>query len=310
MNPAIKMKRAGMPGKDAGTAVGNGTAPTKLSGYKGICIFDTCGSRAYNTLIAKKNTGGRKEKPMKRRENDTFYSDTQINFFECDAFSEARASTLLKRLNDFAGVDYTDRGYSHDYLWKNNMVFLVSRVSMNIIEPVLPDVPLTFATYERGTKGPLFYRDLFIADENGKTVVACKTAWILCDPVSRRILRPSAFEKKIGEHWDRVMDCAEPKRLTMRDDTEPVGSRRINYSDLDGNGHVNNGVYADIACDFLPYDLFEKKRVRELQINFQREAKIGESMDVFASKKDGFAAVSGKVDGAVSFICELTFEDR
>lgn len=246
----------------------------------------------------------------KWRDNNTFYSKASIGFYECDCFSEAKASTILKRLTDFAGVDYADQGYGREYLLSRDMAFLVSRASLKILKPILSDQPLIFATYERGTKGPLFYRDLYITNETGELLAASKTAWLLCNPSTRKLLRPSALGKQIEGQWERQLDCGDTKRLSMPENSVFVGERAIRYSDLDSNGHVNNGVYADIACDFLPFELFEKCRISELFINFQREAKLGESMSIYTNINQNTATVTGKLNDADSFICEIHFTQR
>ena len=79
------------------------------------------------------------------------------------------------------------------------------------------------------------------------------------------------------------------------------------YSDLDGNGHVNNSVYGDMACDVLPMELFEGE-LKEFAINFVKEAKIGDTITLYGGADGGSRIVAGYIGDALCFECAFTFE--
>ena len=115
-------------------------------------------------------------------------------------------------------------------------------------------------------------------DQEGRLRVSIKSDWILIDPVTRKILRPSAFTAKPIGTCPKEIDCPEPHKIALpREGTEDLGTRIVRWSDLDGNGHLYSGNYGDIVWDALPEDLRDQVP-REFQINYSKEATLGEEL--------------------------------
>ena len=117
-----------------------------------------------------------------------------------------------------------------------------------------------------------------MVDQEGRLCVSARSDWILVDPITRKILRPSSFTAKPLTTCDKEIDCPEPKKIVLpREDLEDLGIRRVVWSDLDGNGHLYSGNYGDIVWDYLPGDLQERSP-REFYINYSKEATLGQEL--------------------------------
>ncbi|MBR2742030.1 MAG: hypothetical protein IKD89_00390 [Clostridia bacterium] len=242
------------------------------------------------------------------RKGERFCEPIHVPYHECDAFRNMRLSALMGRMSTIAGEDYDERGFPHEWLWDNGMVFLVSRLSMRIIRNVKKDERITLETYERGLKGATFNRNYEFVDEAGNTVIEGKSVWILCNPETRMVLKPKAFPRTPNQDWDTLPDCPEAVKLKMPADAEFLGDRKIVYSDIDWNGHLFNAYYCDISLDFLPIELVERG-VRELVINFQHEAVFGDSLKIYGKIEGDTATVCGVKEGENTpcYICRFTF---
>ena len=157
-------------------------------------------------------------------------------------------------------------------------VFLLSRIALRIHDcPRARDV-LTITTWEDGVKGAHMRRWYEMRDRQGRVPAAAKTAWILADPVTRKILRPSSFTAKPVLASDRPLNCPEPRKISLPETgREDLGTRPVRWSDLDGNGHLYSGNYGDIIWDALPEDL-QVRVPREFYINYSREAVLGDEL--------------------------------
>ena len=62
---------------------------------------------------------------MPEQKDGIFNYNIYLHFYDCDPKEQAKLSTILKYAADIAGIDYTLKGYSHQYLWDNGMVFLL-----------------------------------------------------------------------------------------------------------------------------------------------------------------------------------------
>ena len=106
----------------------------------------------------------------------------------------------------------------------------------------------------------------------------CKTVWAILDLQKREIV--NYFDDPIFEN---AIDgeVLEMPRVRMTTIPEPTGSmpHKIVYSDIDYNGHCNSCRYLQAMTDAYLPDYYGKK-VR-LDINYQKEAMLGEEMQIY-----------------------------
>lgn len=249
------------------------------------------------------------------RNERCFYYETDIHFYDCGKNHKARIETILRHTADVAGIAYTAKGFSHSWLWERGFVFLLSRVNIKVYSMPCSEEHITLETWEREIKGALFFRDVNFYNSVGEKLISCSTAWSLVNPEERTIIKPSAFtdgDGRVDLFTEKSGDFPRPDRLKEPENAELKGTRKIVYSDIDGNGHTYNAVYSAIACDFLPYELFDGD-IDEFKINFKQEAVIGEELDIFTAISNT-SPVEAKVVGKLgeqertSFVCEFIFK--
>ena len=240
----------------------------------------------------------------------SYLRQKQLIFADCDRYQRVRVSALLNKAAVFAGYDYNARGLTHDVLFDMGEVFLLSRLAMRIHRiPMAGDV-LDIATYENGARGAHMQRVYEMKDQTGAVRVSIKSDWILVNPATRKIMRPSAFTAKPLMTCDRVIDCPDPQKITLpRQGLEELGERQVRWSDLDGNGHLFSGRYGDIVWDYLPADL-QALPVKEFQINYSREATLGENLRLLGIRDEHGYRIEGLgPDGMSCFTAQCVFGD-
>ena len=238
-----------------------------------------------------------------------YKKDYEVRFFDCTPQKAARLSTVMHVMGDVAGLDYTERGYGHDELWDKGMVFLLSRVSIHFERMPHADEKIAFTTWEHGIEGPLFYRYFELIDESGAVIADADTAWILVDPVSRKILRPSVFYGEYIIVAEKLIKAPKPTRIRLSDQAVLCGERPVYYSDLDENGHMNNARYADIVFDFLNEEQ-RKSEISEFMINFNHEALMEDVLEIKADINDKTAVVGADFKSRKDncFTAKVTFK--
>lgn len=237
-----------------------------------------------------------------------YEKEIELRFCDCDPKKQAKPSTLCKYMADLAGIAFGARGMDHQYLLERGYVFLLSRLSVRIFRMPVADETLVAATWEREVKRAEYLRDFEFRSKDGSLLVEATTSWILVNPLTRQILRPAEFDGELLPMPEKVADVPPCRRLRLRDGMgEPVEARKIRYSDLDGNGHVYNAVYADIALDALP-EAFYSRQLVAMQLNFCHEAVLGDSLALERQVSDDLVLVKGCVNGKDSFLCEFQYQ--
>ena len=219
---------------------------------------------------------------------NSYFRQEELTFWDCDREKRARVAALLSKLGAFAGYDYDARGLTHEKLWAMREVFLLSRAALRIHDcPRARDV-LDITTWENGASGAHMQRVFEMTDQEGRPRVSAKSDWIMVDPLTRKILRPSSFTAKAITRCPKEIDCPEPRKIVLpKEGLEDLGTRKIRWSDLDGNGHLFSGNYGDVIWDALPEDL-QPKVPAEFYINYSREAVLGDELHL-----EGFRGEEG-----------------
>lgn len=222
-----------------------------------------------------------------------YFRQEELVFWDCGPDQRARVAALLSRLGSFAGYDYDARGLTHDVLWAGREVFLLSRAALKIHDcPRAGDV-LDITTWEAGPRAAHMRRNYEMKDRQGRVRVSARTDWILVDPETRKILRPSAFTAKPLLTSERPLDCPETRKLRLPGEgREALGTRPVRWSDLDGNGHLFSGNYGDVVWDALPEEL-QARSPREFHINYSREAVLGDELRLEGFRDGGDYFVEG-----------------
>ena len=236
----------------------------------------------------------------------THYDENQrVCFYDCDYKGRMKLSSILRRSSEIAGSDYTIKGYGHEILWEQDMVFLLSRVSVKIFDyPKQPDEIIT-RTWESGKKGAMFLRGTEIID-NDKISASIQSGWVLASPNTRKIHKPSYYAFNMPQDEEKEV-FALPVGKIRYGELNLLGQREVRITDLDENGHVYNAVYSDMACDFLPKEKYDKD-IDNFRINYVSEAVLGEKIDMYAFEEDNRNVIVGKVCDKICFECEFIWK--
>ena len=239
-------------------------------------------------------------------QEDSYMRQQQLIFADCDRYRRARVSTLLSIAAAVAGADYDARGLTYEKLYEMREVFLLSRVALRIHRCPTALQVVDITTWEDGVKGAHMQRVYEISDREG-TLVSIRSDWILVDPLTRRIMRPGTFTARELRSCPKTIDAPATRKILLpHEGTEELGTRRVVWSDLDGNGHVYSGNYGDFVWDYLPSDL-QEKLPREFFINYSKEATMGQELRLVGCRQGSDYLVEGMGPEGLCFSAQCVF---
>jgi acyl-ACP thioesterase len=121
----------------------------------------------------------------------------------------------------------------------------------------------------------------------GDCVIAdADTTWALVNIDNKSLIRQEDIDIYSFENEPAVtLDIPLRLRFPRGAELESVGSRRIVYSDLDYNMHMNNTRYADMLCDFMPLE--DVPAIKGMSLSYLHEAAFGDVIKIYAKKSDG-----------------------
>ena len=79
--------------------------------------------------------------------------------------------------------------------------------------------------------------------------------------------------------------------------------------DIDWNGHLNNVRYMDIIYNAVPIDILKDNLITELQIDYLKECKLNDSIDIYYHKEDESIYIKGDNEGKTAFSSKLRIKE-
>ncbi len=201
----------------------------------------------------------------------------KTKWHDTDACGALRPSALLVYMQETANLQCRDWDCDLDRLHsEEGLGFLLSRVMLSVRKPLRAYEDIEVRTWCPPSRGLTFLR-CFAILRDGETVAEAISHWALMDMNARKLVRVSDFPHAFPE-GELPDEDALPRRVHIPPATvtERVGERKIVYSDLDFNHHMNNTRYPDMLCDFLP-DM-EGRFVSSLSLSYLREAAFGDTL--------------------------------
>ena len=208
--------------------------------------------------------------------------DTAVRWNDTDADLHVRPSQLLVYMQEAACRHMHDAGQDLDDLrFARGLAFIVTRLTLRFHSHLHPLENIRVQTWIDEARGVNFPRYFRVLGESGATVAEGASDWALMDLSTHMPVRADAFS--YNTEPSPALSLRPPRRFAPAEPMCEVGRRRIAYSDIDYNGHMNNTRYPDMVCDFLPDGTVAW--VRQMSFEFVREAACGTTLRVLRGER-------------------------
>lgn len=222
----------------------------------------------------------------------------RVNSHDVDINGNARPSVVLRYTQECAALQHDTNPPTLDQLRAENKAFILSKVTVNVYEQLKSRDEIDVWCWLAQFKGNSLnrYSQIF----RGETLV-CETAalWAMVDTETRRLIRPTPADMGFGCSEPLELEIPRlhfPKELSF----ESLGTRRIDYSDIDVNRHMNNTNYPDMLLDALPSDAMIGRKVTKMTLSYLSEAPLGDTIEIFHASNGSLANVLAGEHGADS----------
>jgi medium-chain acyl-[acyl-carrier-protein] hydrolase len=219
-----------------------------------------------------------------------------------------RVSALQKYMQQLAREDCNGYGATYENMRNDNMVFVITKLGLEMYTDIHSEDVISIRTYNNRIEGVQFDREFEIF-KNGKLAAAVSTYWVLLNFEKRTIVRPKLFKYSLISYNIKDIIIEVPRNIfDDKGNSIQAGIRKVVFSDLDENNHLNNCVYSDIALDYSPFDL-SKYTIQKVLINFVHEARLGDELNILVIPGENSYCVNAHniTKDKPCFEAELTF---
>ena len=208
----------------------------------------------------------------------------KVRWHDTDATRKVRPSELLVYMQETANRQFESAGRDlDDERDTQRVAFILSRISLDFFAPIRAYEEIEVDTFTCESRGFSFERG-FLIRKNGETVAKGASVWALVDLENGNLIRADAYDVGFENEPKVVTDTPLRIRMPKPEEFTPVGKRKISYSDIDYNLHMNNTQYPNMLCDFM--DISDTESISGMSLSYLHEAALGDEIDIYRVKTD------------------------
>ncbi len=216
-----------------------------------------------------------------------------VTAIHADCFGRCKPSSLLRFSQEAAeehchalGADWNTMA-AKNYFWaivrQRIEITRLPKTGETVIVKTWP-MPTTKVAYPRATEG---------FDEEGNSIFKVISIWVIMDMTSRTMILPGKSGVQVlGTSFGTELKAPMglPAAACSKEEI-----RRVSFSDLDQNGHMNNARYLDWLCDLKSADYHKDHPVKAVSICYSNEALEGQQIHLTYTDGDIL-----RLDGSLS----------
>ena len=235
-----------------------------------------------------------------------------IPCYDTDASWRLKPVSFMNYAQEMANRHANILGFGYDDLIASKTAWVLARMNIRFVNLPLWRDNVSLTTWHKGLNRLFFVRDFQMKDAQGNICVEATTSWIVLNLETRRFVRDPKLMDEGTVCQDHAIEQPADKVVIPKDiEAEYVMDHVVSYSDVDMLGHTNNAMYMHWAMDAVAYEVTSQRPLKEVTINFNREARAGETVSIYRTvlESEGqlHVYVEGKVEGASSFCIEMIF---
>lgn len=201
---------------------------------------------------------------------------------DTDASRVMRPSQILVYMQEASNFHVRSLGPSLDELRdRKKLGFILSKLQLAIYAPIHAYDDIEVRTWT--CPGRSFSSMRSFQMLRGTEVVAeANSMWVLVGIEDRQFHRPEESGYPFEHEEQLTLDVPARIRFPAELPLETLGERKIVYSDLDYNMHMNNTHYPDMLCDHMPLE--DVARISGISLSYVHEAAFGDTVSVLGAR--------------------------
>ncbi len=210
-----------------------------------------------------------------------------------DGRGRAKISFLNNIIMQTADTDAYSTGFGINTVKETNCSWVLSRYAVQIDSIPTIGQTVSVETWIGSCEKFFSVRNFILRDKSGATIGNAISLWALINLDTRRPMLLEQMHE--GVSLDRPEPMSRPAKIgAVRADI--TAERRVSYSDIDFNGHLNSMRSMDHLVDMLPIAEIMNSNGYRLDINFSREG-FADQLLTLTCQRDEVNLFDISVDG-------------
>lgn len=211
---------------------------------------------------------------------------------------------LFRLFQDVSTIHCDALGLGMEVIGPRGLIWVVARQLLQVERWPAAGERISIKTWPGPTRHMMFPRFYTVLDAGGEKIMEGSAIWTMVDMESRKMVSPGSygFELEGCVTGEEGPTPKAPKRL----ETGGSGSFTVPESYIDGNKHMNNTRYYDIACSSLAGET-GGLRLKRAVTEFAAEARLGDDIALSWGREEKRFYIEGR-GSALIFRMSLEYE--
>ena len=206
-----------------------------------------------------------------------YQKEFTVDTLVTDCFGRLKPSAVLYYVQEMAGQHF-DRMALNPTPEHKGLMWVIIRHRVQITRLPVKGQTIRLETWPMPTTRVAYPRSVVAYDEAGQELFRSISLWVLMDRNSRAMVLP-------GKSGIAVSGILRGNELPSPNSLSPVVcsasvNRRVCFTDLDVNDHMNNTRYIEWAADLLPSSFHKNHRLQDVTMCYLGEAREGDELTI------------------------------
>ena len=219
-----------------------------------------------------------------------------------------KPANLYRLFQDVALKATEEVGSDSISLSKRGIDWVITRMDVEIKRLPRCNEKITVCTYPGKDLAMLYPRFFYILDEKNEPIIRASSIWALIDAKTRKVIVDKDTIKKLPPETHEN-ELPLPGKIACDNERTLIETRKIHYSDLDFNCHMNNVRYVELLMDTHDFEFYKTHRASYISLNYMKEIREKEMVEVYSDHNNP-EIIEVKVDGSTAFLGKVTFVEE
>ena len=237
-------------------------------------------------------------------EDLVFTLNKEVTSVDTDFNLDVKLSTLFLYFQEVSSLHSEVLGVGKSETIDQDLHWIITRFHVDIIKLPRYGDKIKIKTYPGDNNKIFFYRHYIITDMNDNVMVRANSIWLIIDALTHQLKKDPFKGYSLPIHHEEG-ELDNPPKING-EVTKYLYTRKIKYSDIDLNSHLNNTRYIELIQDSFDLDFYRDHKIKSIKINYNQEFKAEDEVEVYTSESNPYI-ISGRKDHKDHFIAELDF---
>lgn len=204
----------------------------------------------------------------------------RVESFDADLHNQLKISSIFNYMQDIASFHADELGVGYKALQENQIFWVLSWAKVEIKSLPSYGETIKIKTWAKGKERLFYMRDFIFYNDRDEEIIKGTSAWLLLDSKTKRMTDLVKVGLDLPSFPDEHAIDEFPGKFNFLLEEGRDYKRKIFYSDIDINRHVNNSRYLEFILDCYDESEHEKNKIKAVTIAYKGETHFMDELTI------------------------------